>query len=155
MKKIIFRSFLSTMLMLFILTSWVYAENKHPYEMTKGKDSIEWVEMWDEPKTREEQLERILTTELQRRILFALQEEKYLKTGKENVYYFDPFKVTDIREDKNGISVIDVLASVHKVINNKPDNKTEKFQITFRHDYNLGFVVTGCQKVEQKNKYGQ
>lgn len=112
--------------------------------MTKGKDSIEWVCLWNEPRTREEGLERVLTTELQRRILFALQEKKYLKPGKENVYYFDPFKVTDIREDKNGISVIDVLVSVHRVINSKPDDKAEKFRITFRHDYDLGFVVIGC-----------
>lgn len=43
--------------------------------MTKGKDSIEWVCLWNEPRTREEGLERVLTTELQRRILFALQEK--------------------------------------------------------------------------------
>ncbi|MCP1357238.1 hypothetical protein [Aneurinibacillus migulanus] len=151
MKKIVFSSILSTMLIPCIFTGWVYAENKHPYEMTKGKDSIEWACLWNEPRTREEGLERVLTTELQRRILFALQEKKYLKPGKENVYYFDPFKVTDIREDKNGISIIDVLVSVHRVINSKPDHKAEKFRITFRHDYDLGFVVIGCQKIEVKN----
>jgi hypothetical protein len=54
-------------------------------EVEKGKDSIEWVALWDFPKTREGQLERILTTELQRRTLFALQENKYLLPGKEHV----------------------------------------------------------------------
>lgn len=115
-------------------------------EAIKGKDSIEWVALWNFPKTREEQLERMVTTELQRRTLWALQEKRYLKTGKEYVYWFDPFQVTDMREAEGGFYELDVLASVHKVINNEVDKKTEKYQITFRHKYDLGFVVTNVSK---------
>lgn len=111
-------------------------------ESTKGKDAIEWSALWGFPQTREERLERMLTTELQRRSLWILQEMKYLKTGKENVYYFDPFQVTDMREVKGGFYELDVLASVHEVINNEVDKKTENYQITFRHNYDAGFVVT-------------
>ncbi|GIP22318.1 hypothetical protein J22TS3_25930 [Paenibacillus sp. J22TS3] len=111
-------------------------------EIIKEEDSIEWVALWGFPQTREEQLERILTTELQRRTLRALQEKRYLKPGKENVYYFDPFQVTDIREVKGGFSELDILASVHKVRNNKIEKKTDRYQITFRYSYDLGFVVT-------------
>ncbi|MNL81112.1 hypothetical protein D3C87_2081410 [compost metagenome] len=60
----------------------------------------------------------------------------------ENVYHFDPFQVTDIREIKGGSYEVDILASVHKVKNNKVEKKTDKYQITFRHSYDLGFVVT-------------
>ncbi|WP_082865731.1 hypothetical protein [Paenibacillus crassostreae] len=111
-------------------------------EMTKGKDAIKWIALWGSPQTREERLERMLTTELQRRTLWVLQEKKYLKTGKEYVYYFDPFQVTDMREVKGGFYELDVLASVHEVINNVVDKKTENYQITFRHNYDSGFVVT-------------
>jgi hypothetical protein len=118
-------------------------------EATKGKDSIEWVALWGFPQTREEQLERMLTTELQRRTLLSLQEKRYLKTGKENVYSFDPFKVTNMRTGGGGIYELDVLASVHKVNNNEVDKKTEKYQITFRHNYDLGFVVTNVSKYNE------
>lgn len=111
-------------------------------ESTKEKDAIEWIALWGFPQTREERLERMLTTELQRRSLWVLQEKKYLKTVKENVYYFDPFQVTDMREVKGGIYELDVLASVHEVINSEVDKKTENYQITFRHNYDSGFVVT-------------
>ncbi|WP_234541872.1 hypothetical protein [Paenibacillus pseudetheri] len=63
-------------------------------------------------QTREEQLERMLTTELQRRTLLALQEKGYLKTGIEYVYWFDPFQVTDMREVEGGFYELDVLAAV-------------------------------------------
>jgi hypothetical protein len=122
----------------------------HPHdEATKGKDSIEWVALWGFPQTREEQLERMLTTELQRRTLLSLQEKRYLKTGKENVYSFDPFQVTNMRTGDGGIYELDVLASVHKVINNEVDKKAEKYQITFRHNYDLGFVVTNVSKYNE------
>ena len=53
----------------------------HPRDkVIKGKDSIEWVAFWSFPKTREEQLQLMITTELQRRTLWALQEKRYLKT---------------------------------------------------------------------------
>ncbi|WP_144029131.1 hypothetical protein [Paenibacillus rigui] len=109
-------------------------------------DSIEWVALWGFPQTREAQLERMLTTELQRKILFALQEKQYLKLGKENVYSFDPFQVTNIRTGNGGIYELDVLASVHEVINNEIDKKAEHYQISFRHNYDLGFVVTNVTK---------
>lgn len=122
----------------------------HPhYEATKEKDSIEWVALWGFPQTREGQLERMLTTELQRRTLFALQEKKYLKPGKEFVYSFDPFKVTDIRTVDGGFYELDVLASVHRVINNDIDKKAEKYQITFHANYDLGFVVTECNRIAE------
>ncbi|WP_082927052.1 hypothetical protein [Paenibacillus tuaregi] len=111
-------------------------------ETIKEEDTIEWVALWGFPQTREEQLERMLTTELQRRTLRALQEKRYLKPGKENVYHFDPFQVTDIREVKGGFYELDILASVHKVRNNKIDKKTDKYQITLRYSYDSGFVVT-------------
>lgn len=113
---------------------------------TKGEDSIEWVALWRFPQTREEQLERMLTTELQRKTLFALQEKQYLKTGKENVYSIDPFRVANMRTVDGGFYALDVIASVHKVINKKVDKKVEKYQITFRHSYDLGFVVTNVVK---------
>lgn len=111
-------------------------------EIIKQEDTIEWVALWGFPQTREERLERMLTTELQTRTLWALQEKRYLKPGKENVYHFDPFQVTDIREVKGGFYELDILASVHKIRNNKFDKKTDKYQITFHHNYDSGFVVT-------------
>jgi len=119
----------------------------HPHdEATIGKDSIEWVALWGFPQTREEQLERMLTTELQRKTLFALQEKHYLKTGKEHVYSIDPFQVANMRTVDGGFYVLDVIASVHKVINNEVDQKVERYQITFRHNYDLGFVVMNVVK---------
>ncbi|WP_222125216.1 hypothetical protein [Paenibacillus xylanexedens] len=88
----------------------------------------------------------MLTTELQRKTLFALQEKQYLKTGKENVYSIDPFQVANMRTVDGGFYVLDVIASVHKVINNEVDKKVEKYQITFRHSYDLGFVVMNVVK---------
>lgn len=111
-------------------------------EIIKQEDTIEWAALWGFPQTREEQLERMLTTELQRRALWALQEKRYLKPGREDVYHFDPFQVTDIREVKGGFYELDIVASVHKVRNNKIEKKTDQYQITFRHSYDLGFVVT-------------
>lgn len=116
-------------------------------EINKGKDSIEWVALWNEPKTREGKLERMLTTELQRRTLFALQEKNYLKVGKQNVYYIDPFKISDMRIVDGGFYELDVLASVHRVIGDTPEKKAEKFRITFRHNYESGFIVTECHKI--------
>lgn len=112
----------------------------------KGTDSIEWIAFWDFPQTKEGQLERMLTTELQRRTLWALQDKQYLKAGKDNNYWFDPFQVTNMRTGNGGIYELDVLAFVHKVINNEIDKKTEKYQITFRHDYDKGFVVTNVSE---------
>lgn len=114
--------------------------------MSKGKDSIEWVALWEFPQTREEKLESMLTTELQRKILFSLQEKQYLKTGKDNVYSFDPFQIANMKTVDGDFYVLDVIASVHKVINNEVDKKVEKYQITFRHNYDLGFVVMNVEK---------
>ncbi|BAU28352.1 hypothetical protein DFP93_101432 [Aneurinibacillus soli] len=153
MRKSVISVFTVILINFFVLcafTGWIHAENKPFYETSKGQDSIEWVYLWDEPRTREEKLERILTSELQRRMLLALQEKKYVKSGKENIYYFDPFKVVDIRKDKHGVSEIDVLASVYRVINNKTEKKAEKFQITFRYNYDFGFMVIECQRVGLK-----
>ncbi|MEK5400181.1 hypothetical protein [Paenibacillus sp. FSL K6-2859] len=111
-------------------------------EASKEKDSIEWVALWGFPQTREEQLERMLTTELQRRTLLALQEKGYLKTGKEYVYWFDPFQVTDMREVEGGFKELDVLATVQRVIENKRDKKNKMYTITFNHNYESGFIVT-------------
>jgi hypothetical protein len=119
----------------------------HPHdEATKGKDSIEWIAFWEFPRTREEQLERMLTTELQRRTLLALQEKQFLKAGKENVYSFDPFQVTNMGKVHGGFYELEVLATVHRVINTDIDKKAEKYQITFRHNYDLGFIVTNVSK---------
>jgi hypothetical protein len=115
-------------------------------EVSEGKDSIEWVALWRFPQTREEQLERMFTTELQRKILFALQEKQYLKTGKDNVYSIDPFQIANMKTVDGDFYVLDVIASVHKVINNEVDKKVEKYQITFRHNYDLGFVVMNVEK---------
>lgn len=111
-------------------------------ESTKGKDAIEWIALWGFPQTREEQLERMLTTELQRRTLLALQEKGYLKTGKEYIYWLDPFKVTDMREVEGGFKELDVLATVQRVIENKRDKKVKMYTITFNHNYESGFIVT-------------
>lgn len=118
-------------------------------EAFKEKDSIEWVALWRFPQTREEQLERMLTTELQRRTLLALQEKGYLKGGKEYLYWFDPFKVTDMREVKDGPYELDVLATVQRVIDNKRDKKAKLYKITFRHNYESGFVVTKVSELKQ------
>ncbi|RUT29538.1 hypothetical protein EJP77_14260 [Paenibacillus zeisoli] len=116
-------------------------------EVSKEKDSIEWVHLWGFPQTREEQLERMLTTELQRRALLALQEKGYLKRGKEYVYWFDPFQVTGMREVEGGFYELDVLATVQGVIENKRDKKVKKYTITFNHNYESGFVVTTVREL--------
>ncbi len=127
--------------------------NKHLHDETdKEKDSIEWIAMWDEPTTREGKLERMLTTELQRKTLFALQEKNYLKAGEQNVYYIDPFKITDIKTIDGGFYQLDVLASVHQVVENSPEKESQTFRITFKHNYELGFVVTECQEITEENK---
>ncbi|MUG45510.1 hypothetical protein [Paenibacillus woosongensis] len=112
------------------------------------KDSIEWVALWEFPKSREGQLERILTTELQRKILFALQEKQYLIPGVKNIYSFDPFKVTSMRQTDGGFYELDLIASFHKVTKNKIDKEAVKYQITFRHNYDQGFVVTKLNKIK-------
>ncbi|MNH74714.1 hypothetical protein D3C87_604070 [compost metagenome] len=113
-----------------------------PYEKAdKQKDSIEWAALWTFPKTREEQLECMLTTELQTKALLSLKERGYLKTGTENVYTMDPFHVTNMREVSGGFYEIDVVVNAHKVVNNKAEEKSEKYIINFRHDYNRGFIV--------------
>lgn len=111
-------------------------------EASKEKDSIEWVALWRFPPTREEQLERMLTTELQRRTLLALQEKGYLKTGEEYVYWFDPFQISDMREAEGGFKELDVMATVQRVIDNKIDKKVKEYSITFSHNYESGFIVT-------------
>lgn len=116
-------------------------------EASKEKDSIEWVALWGFPQTREDRLERMLTTELQRRTLLALQEKGYLKTGKEYVYWFDPFQVTDMRQVEGGFYELDVLATVQRVIDNKRDKKVKMYTITFNHNYESGFIVTKVSEV--------
>lgn len=154
LKKVVFSSLLPIILMVFIFTSKAYGENKHLQDETsKGKDSIEWVELWDFPSTREGKLERMLTTELQRKILFALQEKNFLKPGKEHAYRFDPFQVTDMRTIDGGFYQLTVLATVQRVFHNnklEENNEKEKYRITFVHNYDLGFVVTECQQITDK-----
>ncbi|MGG1518644.1 hypothetical protein ABE504_24710 [Paenibacillus oryzisoli] len=126
----------------------------HPNdENTNKQDSIEWIAFWDFPHSREAQLERMLTTELQRRTLFALQEKKYLKPGKEFLYSFEPFEITTMKKGDGGFSELTVFAKVHEVINNKK-MKPEAYQIRFKHNYNLGFVVTECIKITDKKIAG-
>ncbi|MDQ0878868.1 hypothetical protein QFZ77_007527 [Paenibacillus sp. V4I3] len=122
----------------------------HPFdENTNKQDSIEWIAFWDFPHSREGQLERMLTTELQRRTLFALQEKKYLKPGKEFLYSFEPFEITNMKKGDDGFFELIVFATVHEVINNEK-MKAEAYQITFKHNYNLGFVVTECSRIKDK-----
>lgn len=117
----------------------------HPYDgITNKQDSIEWIAFWDFPHSREAQLERMLTTELQRRTLFALQEKKHLKSGKEFLYSFEPFEITTMKQGE-----LTVVAKVHEVINNNK-MKAEAYQIRFKHNYDLGFVVTECIKITDK-----
>lgn len=56
-----------------------------------------------------------------------------------------------MRTVDSGFYVLDVIASVHKVINNevdkKVDKKVEKYQITFCRSYDLGFVVMNVEKI--------
>jgi hypothetical protein len=121
----------------------IQSTDAHPYDnATKQKDSIEWVALWSFPISREEQLERMLTTELQRKTLWALQEKEYLKTGKEHVYCFDPFQVTNMRQVEGGFYELDIMATIHEVINAEIDKNFEKYKITFRHNYETGFIVT-------------
>ncbi|MNW00429.1 hypothetical protein D3C71_1959220 [compost metagenome] len=89
----------------------------------------------------------MLTTELQRRTLLALQEKGYLKRGKEYVYWFDPFQVTGMRELEGGFYELDVLAKVQGVIENKRDKKVKMYKITFNHNYESGFVVTTVREL--------
>ena len=89
-------------------------------------------------------IRRMLTTELQRRTLFALQEKKYLKPGKKFLYSFDPFEITTMKQGE-----LTVVAKLHEVIDNKK-MKAEAYQIRFKHNYDLGFVVTECIKITDK-----
>lgn len=60
-------------LLIWVILSVQSASAAHPHDNANNqKDSIEWVAFWSFPQTREEQLERMLTTELQKRILWAL-----------------------------------------------------------------------------------
>lgn len=86
----------------------------------------------------------MLTTELQRRTLIALQEKKYLKPGKEFLYSFEPFEITTMKPGE-----LTVVAKVQEVINNKK-MKAVEYQIIFKHNYDLGFVVTECIKITNK-----
>lgn len=118
-----------------------------PYdENTNKQDSIEWITFWDFPNSREGQLERMLTTELQRRTLFALQEKKYLKPGKKFLYSFEPFEITNMKKGDGGFFELTVFATVHEIKNNEK-MKAEAYQIRFKHNYNLGFVVTDCSRI--------
>lgn len=118
-----------------------------PIEETKSMDAIEWIAFWDFPQTREGQLERLLTTELQRRILLALQDHKFLYPGKEHLYRLDPFHVKSMREIEAGFVELDVIVRVHQIINNEMVKKADSFQVTFRHHYDKGFYVTSCKRV--------
>lgn len=131
-----------------IILSIQSASASHPNgEASREKETIEWIALWGFPQTREEQLERMLTTELQKRTLMVLQEKEYLKTGKEYVYWFDPFQVTDIREIEGGFYELDVLAKVQRVIDNKRDKKIRMYTITFTHNYESGFNVTKASEI--------
>lgn len=137
--------FILTLFIIGILLTTRQSAVAHPYdEITNKQDSIEWIAFWDFPHSREAQLERMLTTELQRRTLFALQEKKYLKPGREFLYSFEPFEIKTMKQGE-----LTVVAKVQEVINNKK-MKVEVYQIMFKHNYDLGFVVTECIKITNK-----
>jgi hypothetical protein len=127
-----------TLLSILALSIVVGAISIQPVSAAPSHDEIEWVAPWTFPKTREGQLERMLTMELQRKTLLALQEKGYLQTGKENVYSIYPFQVADMREVLGGFYEVDISVSIHQVINNKIEKKTSKYLVTFRHDYDAG-----------------
>lgn len=112
----------------------------------RNKDSIEWVSLSTFPTTREAQLEYMLTAELQRKILWALQENNYLEPGIDNPYWLDPFEISKMKENKYGIPELEITVKVHDVVNLKVDKKFDKYIIAFRHDYDAGFFVTGVKK---------
>lgn len=116
-------------------------------EASSDHDSIEWVTFWKFPQTRAEQLERMLTIELQRRTLLALQEQRYLKSGKDYVYWIDPFQVKNMREVEGGFYELDILAKVQRVIDQKIEKKAKMYEITFKHNYDSGFVVTKVREL--------
>lgn len=88
----------------------------------------------------------MLTTELQRRTLYALQEGKFLKPGKEFLYSFEPFEITNMKKDRDGITELTITATTHEVINNGK-MKAEVFEIKFNYNYNSGFLVIDCRRV--------
>ncbi|WP_413376115.1 hypothetical protein [Alkalihalobacillus sp. 1P02AB] len=139
-KKISFILFSAVVITLLVTGLSTVSAEENTCHNEINKDSIEWVASLKEPITREEKLESALTLELQRRTLLTL-EERYIEGGKENVYSFEPFQVSDIRQDDGGFIEIDVVASFQKLINNEPDKNIRSFQITFKHDYNCGFLA--------------
>lgn len=74
--------------------------------------------------------------------LLALQEKGYLMIGKEYVYWFDPFQVTNMREVEGGFYELDILAKVQRMIDNKTDKQVKMYTITFKHHDESGFSVT-------------
>ncbi|WP_020620790.1 hypothetical protein [Paenibacillus daejeonensis] len=110
------------------------------------KDSIEWVSFSTFPTTREAQLEYMLTLELQRKVLWALQENNYLEPGIDNPYWFDPFEVSMMRQNEHGFAEIVVTARIHDIVNQEIEKKYDSYIISFRHDYDAGFFVTGVKK---------
>ena len=112
----------------------------------RKKDSIEWVSLSTFPATREAQLEYMLTAELQRKILWALQENNYVEPGIDNPYWFDPFEVSMMRQNEYGISEFVITARIHNFENQEIEKKYDTYLISFRHNYDAGFFVTGVKK---------
>ncbi|PWW01232.1 hypothetical protein DFQ01_110122 [Paenibacillus cellulosilyticus] len=109
------------------------------------KDNVEWIALWQFPQNREDRLERMLVVELQRKILYGLQQRHFVKPGKDVLYSFEPFKVIEMQED-HGISKLIVIAIAQQ---EKPDVRNkEKYKISFVHDYEKGFVISDIDKLE-------
>ncbi|KGP91309.1 hypothetical protein N780_08345 [Pontibacillus chungwhensis BH030062] len=123
----------------------IYAEDEAP-KCEKANDTIEWVAGIKISKTREDQIEHALTLALQGKT-FAALERKYIEGRKENGYYMEPFKIIDIRNDEHGFTFIDLLVRLQRVVDNKPDLKREEFLVTFKADYDCGFVVSDTEKL--------
>lgn len=134
--KFVIVTVLATILLTSLSDNVVIAD---PPNKTKTWQDIEWIAFWPDPGTRESKLERMLVTELQGRILATLLEKNYLSANK-NVYYrIDPFEVTDIRKNLNGISELDIIATVKY-----QNERVKKFKITFTFVYEKGFEVSKC-----------
>ncbi|RAP78470.1 hypothetical protein [Paenibacillus montanisoli] len=97
-----------------------------------------------EPKTRVEQLERVLILELQRKVHSVLQEE-YFVPGTGGYTFDKPFTVKDIQKRPRGGYTIKVEGEIHH------DKKTDLVFIWFENTIHRGFVVTKFS-VSEKNR---
>ncbi|WP_426448316.1 hypothetical protein ACP26L_27835 [Paenibacillus sp. S-38] len=126
-----------------LLTAPLAIAIAQPSQIPGKWQDIQWIAIGSDPDNREEKLERILTADLQGRILDALLEKKYLIASQDIYYVIDPFQVRDIRKDERGIDELDILVAVK----DKDRIEVRKFLVTFRHIYGKGLVVTDCKKL--------